>query len=955
MFKRTAIGAAAALVASSLGLAAGSAWAQDTQRVEITGSAIKRVDVEGALPVTIITREEITRSGVQNTEDLVATLGAVSSIGGISLSTGAGSTTYGQSTISLRGLSGDRTLVLVNGRRVAAAAGGGGVAVNINNIPLSAIERVEVLKDGASSLYGSDALAGVVNFILTKDFKGFDIGIAGSKPTRDGGGDNYRASIVAGFGDLSKDRFNLTLSGSLEKTRQLMATDRAFAATGNQFPWIVAGATGQGNIEGGYNPGTGSVANGNWVQGTRVAGFGGSPGSGFGNPLAAPDKCADIAMFKNPTNTTKGAPYCAFDSSAFVALVPDSEATSFTANGVFRLSDKMEFFGDALYSRSIVTQRIQTSPVRRSFLTSDDQFLSKGIDPVLLISPSNPNYAIASAYLNGLLGQTLVPRGKNPDGTPITEAQIKAQIAAALGKPLAITARVFDFGPRTSKSWTTQTRVVGGLRGNLGAHEYEIAYSSNESKAHATVPDGYFSQTEYAKAVQNSNEWNPWSLNQTDGFKAAIAPAKYTGTTQDSRSTSKVLDGLLRGDAFSLPAGAVQYAAGLQFRDEKYKTDPSAALFSGDIAGLGGATPPVDRARKITSAFGELNVPLIKGLEGNVSMRNDRYNDVGNSNTYKASLRWQPTRQLLLRGSTGTGFRAPSLSELWLPQTVGTSAQFTDPADPNNPNLQVPELSGGNPNLKPEKSKQSSLGIVFSPTDALTLSLDLWKIDVEGLITTPSTQEIVSRFRSGDPAYATFVTLDGNNNVEQTVSILSNVGAAKLSGIDLEASFRQAFAAGRLDLNLNGTYMIKFDQVSPGGSISRKVGTQVEVDPNGDTIPVLEADGGGVVLRWKHKLSATWTTGPWGFTLAQNFYTGYRTGDRQIDGVPNFVPDQSIYDANVTYNGIKNLKLAVGVKNLFDKDPPIYVPVSNQFAAGYDISQYDPRSRYVYFSANYKF
>ena len=261
---------------------------------------------------------------------------------------------------------------------------------------------------------------------------------------------------------------------------------------------------------------------------------------------------------------------------------------------------------------------------------------------------------------------------------------------------------MFDFGPRTSKSWTEQSRLVGGLRGNLGATtEYEVAFSTNKSNLAATVPDGYFSQVAYAKAVQNSNEWNPWSLTQTDAFKTAIAPAKYTGATQNATSKSEVVDGLLRGDVYKLPAGMAQYAAGLQFRSEKYVTNPSAALFSGDIAGLGGATPPVDRARKVTSGFAELNLPLLKGLEGNVSMRNDRYDDVGNSNTYKASMRWQPSKVVLVRGSMGSGFRAPSLSELWLPQTLGTSAQFTDPAFPNNPNLQVPELSGGNPLLKP--------------------------------------------------------------------------------------------------------------------------------------------------------------------------------------------------------------------------------------------------------------
>ena len=924
MFKRSHISIAAAMVAGSL-VSAG-ALAQDAQRVEITGSSIKRVDAEGALPVTVITRDEIARSGATNVEELLNSVAAVSSIGSVSNATGAGSSTAGRSSISLRGLSGPRTLVLVNGRRMAAAVGGAGGSVNVNNIPMAAIERIEILKDGASSIYGSEALAGVVNFILTKDFKGFEIGVGAGTPTRDGGGKTQKASLVAGFGNISKDNFNITASLSMEKESALFAKDRDFAKTGNVPPYIVAGATGQGNIEGGYNVGSRDGA-GVWTQGTRQAGFGSSSGTGYGNPLADSGKCADINMFKNLTNTSKGMPYCTFDSNSFVGLVPKRETLNFTLNGAFRLNNNHELFGDVLFTRNEQTQAFQPSPVRRSFLTSDGQFDAQGVDPALLIFPTNPNYKIAADYLTAKGFGSLV------------------------GQPLAITARVFDFGPRTGRDITEQTRWVLGSRGEIAGQSYEVAFSDGKYELKGTVPDGYFSQVAYAKSVQASNEWNPWSLTQTAAFNQSIASAKYTGATLDGSVSAKIADAKLSGDLFQAPGGMAAYAVGLQFRDEKFVTRPSAALFSGDIAGLGGAQAPVDRGRKISSVFGELVVPIIKTLEGNVAARHDRYNDVGNADTYKASFKWQPISNLAIRGGTGTGFRAPTLVELWLPQTVGTSAQFTDPKTPANTNLQVPELSGGNPLLKPETSTQTTLGIVFSPMKDVSATIDYWKIDVNGIITTPSTQEIVSRFRAGDPAYAGLVVLDGSGNVDQTKAINANVGKAKIQGIDVDLSGRFQLSSGKVDVNLNGTYFIKFDQTSPGGTLSHKVGTMVE--PNGD--PVLEADGGGVVLRWRHKLTTTYTTGVWGFTLAQNFYKGYRTGDRQVDGQPNFVPDTATYDANVRYTGVKGLTLALGVKNLFNSNPPIYVPVSNQFQAGYDINQYDPRARFVYFTGNYRF
>lgn len=921
MFRFTPTALAAALVFSSAALA-------QEQRIEITGSAIKRVDAEGALPVTVITREEIARSGAVNTEALLGQLAAASGMAGINNATGAGSSTNGRSTISLRGLSGGRTLVLVNGRRLAVAVGSGtgaGASVNVNNIPLAAIERVEVLKDGASSIYGSEALAGVVNFILAKEFQGLELGLTGGTPTRSGGGQTQRMTLVGGVGDIGRQGFNLTGSLSLEREAAVFAQQREFARTGNVPPWVISGATGQGNIEGAWVPGR--IVNGVWQEGTRDPGFGGSPATGYGNPLAAQNRCADINMYRELTPTGRGTPYCAFDSEAFVGLVPQRKTVNLTLNGAWRLSDRAELFGDLLFTRNDVTQRFQPSPMRRSFSITNAEFQKQGVDPVLLIYPSNPNYRIAADFLNA------------------------AGLGSIVGQPLAITARVFDFGPRTQRDISAQSRWVVGGRGELAGQSWEAGLSGNRYELKGSVPDGYFSQVTYTRAVQQSNEWNPWSLQQTEAFNRAIAAAKYTGGTLDGTARSTVADAKLAGDLMKLPAGPLAYAMGLQMRQEDLQTRPSAALFSGDIAGLGGAQAPVDRDRRITSVFTELVAPLAKGLEANVAARHDRYDDVGNANTWKASVRWQPTKNLVLRGGTGTGFRAPTLVELWLPQTLGTSAQFTDPQFPANANLQVNETTGGNPLLKPETSRQQTLGIVFSPLPQLTVTADYWRIQVEGIITAPSTQEIVTRFRQGDPAYAGLVTLNARGEVDRTFAVLNNVGAAKLEGVDLDIASRLNFASGRLDLNLAGTYMIRFDQQSPGGSISRKVGTMVE--PNGT--PVLEADGGGVVLRWKHKLSATWSRGPWAFTLAQNYYTGYRTRNRQVDGQPNFVPDQALYDLNVSYSGLRNLRLNLGVRNLFDKDPPIYVKASNQFQGPFDISLYDPRARFVYASANYRF
>ncbi len=922
MFRRTKV-CSAVLVAfgGTLALGAAPAFGQQTlDRVEITGSSIKRIDVEGSLPVQTVTREDIERSGVTSTEQLLQSITAASSAGGTANATGAGSSTYGLATISLHGLGEERTLVLVNGRRLAIFANPSVAAVNVNVIPLAAIERVEVVKDGASGVYGSDAIAGVVNFILKKDYQGLELNVSTGTPTRDGGGQNHGVSVVGGIGNLQKDRYSLTFSASLEKDFALFAKDRKFAATGNQFPYIVAGATGQGNIEGAYTPGVGPV----------TGQFGGSPGTGYGNPLAASDTCGTINMFLNPTPSNKGAPYCTFDSNTFVGLLPKRDLINLTANGVVKVNDAVELFGDVLFSKSTVTQKFQPSPIRRSFLLTDGQFALQGVDPALLISPSNPNYQIAADYLNA-----------NGFG-------------ALVGQPLAITARVFDFGLRTSEDENEQTRLVVGSRGTLFGLDYEVAAAHNESKTSGTVPDGYFSQVAYARVINApGSDWNPWSLTQSAAFNAALAAAgaKYTGGTLEAKSTADGIDGKISGELGKLSGGTVQYALGAAYREEKLQTTPSAALGTGDIAGLGGATAPVDVKRKVASVFGELLLPISKTLEGSLAVRADKYSIVGDSTNYKAALSWRPNQTFLVRGSVGTSFRAPSLIDLYTPETLGTSEQFDDPFT-GETDLQVNALNGGKSDLKPEKSQQETIGVVFQPTPNFSAAIDLFNVRVKDYIQSPSAQLIVSRFRAGDPAYAGLVTLDGNGSVEQIDQKLSNTGGSTVRGLDVDLRYSENVADGKFSARLFGTYMLKFDETTPSGAISHRVGTIV--DPAGN--PVSGADNGGVVLRWKHALTGTYSTGAWAFTATQNFASGYEAGRNAIDNDRNFIPSFSTYDANITYTGIKNLRLAIGARNLFDKNPPgVFTPVSNQFQGGYDVTQYDPRGRFVYVAAGYKF
>lgn len=933
MFKPTVLTRSLLLAfGGSMALLGTPTWAQETQRVEITGSSIKRVDVEGALPVQVLTRDDIARSGATSTEALLASISSLSSMGSTVNATGAGSSTYGNSTISLRGLSASRTLVLVNGRRLAVFAGGGGGSVNVNTIPLAAIEKMEVLNDGASAVYGSDAIAGVVNFILAKNYQGLELSATTDNPTRAGGGKSKKASLVGGFGDLDKDRFSVTLSAALEKDDALYGKDRDFANTATRLPFFSGSATGLGNIQGAWIRGVVDPTTGAFQTGTGKGTLGyaaGGSGSSFGNPKAAEDACASIRMFKVATLTNKGAPYCQYDSAGDVGLVPKRDLATFSGNLAFKLSDSAELFGDFMYSRSKVQQTYQPSPARSSFFDTDAEFDTQNVDRALLISPGTDAYTYAKNYLLSL-------------------NKAAATAVANSGLPFGVTSRVFDFGLRSNTDTATQGRVVAGLRGTAAGQDYEIALSNNISKVSGEVTTGYFSQVALAKIINDpTSGWNPWAATQSAALIQKLQAAKYSGATLAGTSTSSAIDAKLSGDLFKLGGGTAQYAFGLASREEHFKQDPSAALFTGDIAGLGGATAPIDKKRTIYSVFSEVNAPFVKGLEANVAFRGDQYSDVGGALTGKVSLKWQPTRDFAVRASTGTGFRAPTLPDLWTPQTAGTSEQFNDNGQTD---LQVTALSGGNPNLKPETSRQQGLGLVFSPFAGFSGSVDLFWIRVNRIIATPSAQEVVSQYRLGNPAYQGLVVLDANGDVSQITTVLANTGTAKVSGVDVNLNYKTALPLGKLDLNLSGTYMGTFDQSTPGSAVSHKVGTMVDADGN----PVIGADSGGVVLRWKHVLRGTYTLGAWDMTLIQNFYKGYEDG-HDLNDNRHFVPSQAIYDAQVSYRGIKGLKLTAGVRNLFDKNPPIYIPASNQFQSGFDISQYDPRARAVYLTASYKF
>jgi iron complex outermembrane receptor protein len=372
---------------------------------------------------------------------------------------------------------------------------------------------------------------------------------------------------------------------------------------------------------------------------------------------------------------------------------------------------------------------------------------------------------------------------------------------------------------------------------------------------------------------------------------------------------------------------------------------------------VGGNLNGVNSSRDNYAFFAEWNIPVIKNVEVNPAVRYDHYSDFGSTTNPKVSVRWTPVKELLVRGSWGTGFLAPTLYTLGVPQTEGvTQTGLSDPLrcpvtkDANDCLTQFPQVNGGNPNLKPEKSTSSSIGFVIEPSPLFNFSADWFWVDLKDTITNagiPATtilgnQSQYANLITRGPVQAAFPNLPGPiTGITQT---FQNIGETKINGIDITLSGRTPMTAfGRWHASIDATYYIKYDVQNPddksfSGFVSNTYGQATT----------------GVTPRWKAYTPITWDNGPWSLTLANTYQSSYVDVQTDFDGNTRRVGVLSLWDGQLSYSGFKNLGLTLGVKNLFDRDPP----QSNQigtFVLGYDPSYYDTRARFVYFSATYKF
>jgi iron complex outermembrane receptor protein len=905
-FRRTALAGAAALLAAGLALPALAQDAPKLERVEITGSSIKRIDAETALPVQIIKREDIDKSGVTTAAEILRNISANTA----PLSDGASITdgTSGQrgfNGANLRGVGVSNTLVLLNGRRLANfATPGDNAGVDLNNIPAGAIQRVEVLKDGASAIYGTDAIGGVINFITRKDYQGIDIG-AYYGDTQDGGADKKTVTLSGGFGDLAKDRFNVFGVLDYQKLGALRSSQRDWIAErplAEVLPSLMSSNPYPANMR------IRSQAQfDTWVANGLLPADAVYSRSVLVNP-SAPD-CNPPATVFAPDS--RGGLYgCSYDYMQDTEIYPNSDKIGFLGRGTLQIADDHQLFAELLLNRTESTYVLSPNPQRFS---------------------SVPVSVLPAEWQVGL----------DPDST-INRIQW----------------RMTEAGNRTNEVTSEAVRVVLGASGLVAGWDYDAAYSRAESRVTDRYVNGYvlYDQLEAGVLDGTINLFGPSGQAGID----LLNSIKVNDEARTSKGTTDTIDFKASRALMALEGGDLALALGGDVRREVSRFTPSELLLSNNIAGDrdsggGGEGSATDlkatrETRTVYAVFGELNAPISKTLELQGALRYDHYSGgVGDSINPKIGVRYTPTRELLFRGSAGTGFRAPSLYDLYGPTTYGTASSFsTDPVctefdSIDNCTDQWPVERQSNPDLKPEKSRQASIGVVFQPTTQLSLSADLWYIQKRDVISTLGEQVIVSNAAD----YPDLITRDEDGYISNIILRKENQGRLKTSGVDLGVDYRgPATEFGRFGAAFTGTWAFKYD---------RQFGEGTEYVSN---LNVFLNDQ--VVQRWRHRLSLDWDYGPFGLTLGNTYSSSYDDQNLAYDQNTNEllparkVKAYSLWDLQGSWKATENLRIRAGIQNLFDTEPPF----SNQnyyFLAGYDPTYTDPKGRFFYASVAYSF
>ncbi|TBR36689.1 MULTISPECIES: TonB-dependent receptor [Dyella] len=866
--------------------------AKQLQTITVTGSALPRVDVETPSPVTVITAQQIERSGLKTVTDVVRAISADNS-GSIPTAFTAGFAA-GSAGVALRGLTVNSTLVLVDGRRSAAYAladDGQRSFVDLNTIPVNAIERIDVLKDGASSLYGADAIAGVVNIILKPSYKGGEA-TAEIGTSQHGGGTTKRFTGLLGGGDLQKDGHNAYLSVEYQKDDPIKVKDRG-------FPYNTADLTsiGGNNLTGGQ-----PSQNSGSIYGTVTPGTLARPGdltSGIpldgavSQPLNACGPGTNLVT-NDPANPGS---YCAQNfAKQYGQIAPEQERLGVYGRFTVKLGDDTKaYLGVSYYQNEVQTQAAPTQIQS----TTPRNTTSIALPPTLPDGSLNPNNPFAAQGQYALINYAF-------PGT--------------------------QFGALDNTNHNL--RVQGGVTGRAWGWDYDTAVVLN----HTWLDINNYGFLNYNQLISDITNGTYNFINPSANSRAvmdALTPTLSKKSTTDLYS----YDFRASRELWDMPGGPMGLGVGVDWRYEK-QHDPD---LNPDLAAQGLGIAHTIGRRNVEGAYAELLMPLLQSLEMDLSARFDHYSDFGNNVSPKVGFKWKPIDMLALRGTFSKGFRAPSFAENGSSAAEGFTT-YTPPADfqaahGNNGYVQpypLAFLTSANPNVRPEKSKSYTFGIVLQPWQQVSLSLDYYNIKKTGVISQQDPSSVLAAYYAGEPLpNGSYIIADNpdpqfpNALARPVVVSAPYVNQNQLATQGLDADLRGDFKFNSVEWisEITATQIFEWNLTTEDGTVQRFVGTHGPyVVSSGAGTPRTRGSWANTLL-W-NKLTVTGTlyyTSGLSLTAPDItdgcFSTNTNTGapfpaDCRMSSITTF-------DLTGSYDFNDHVSIFGSILNAFDRKPPL--------------------------------
>ena len=948
------------------------------EKYVVTGSIIPRTETAGEaqiFPVVVYNQDQLSKLGYKNTAELLQKI-SFSNGGSVPISNNATGTSgpSGASSISLRGLGPEATLVLVNGRRGAQyPAGGGGSTltqafVDLNTIPVAAIERVEILKDGASSSYGADAVAGVVNIILRKNYSGSEI-FASYGNTTEKDSSETTISLIQG---VSNDSGSLTVGATYYNRRAIYNADRIYtfvppfvstnATPANLQISLAAAQAALGLAPNVLPPGVKQV---DGVNPTTIFATSGLYPGGANKTDPNGNSVSDSTNKGNATaaqyiysNNKKSF----FNFNQFSGSLPASERKGIFLNGERNLdkAGNVKLYVDGFYN---------------------------SVEVVNVLAP------LATGTFTGGTLEIVIPSRTAVGVLPLADGRTRAAPAGAYNPfnpfNMDITggtkARLAEFGNRILRDTTDNLTITAGLKIDKIADKWslDVGYRYNVITNHTDyklIHSAKFNQILNANDpifdpsssvyVGTTSPYNPFGYFMNPIPNNAKLVDFATIHQQNSYTGAMGLFSavLSTDNLFTTAAGNAGFALGGEYRAETLSQILDAPTAGGEVLGNNVVTP-VNGQRKVAAVFAEIALPIfsakqnisgIHDLTTDISVRHENFMSRGESVTVpKIGLKWQPSdNTLVVRGSASKGFREPSVFELNAP-TISNNSSIFDPIRKEN----LPETNSnvkGNRLLTSEKTKSYNIGVVWSPKDALagfTFSTDLWRIERAGTVTT-SFQDTVNRSAGTTPGGLvpgeSVIRDVGTNAIVIVNSVFRNSGLTIAQGVDFAASYvLPTKEFGRFNFEFAGSYLSSFKKASTvGGALTELVGTDASAELAG-------YDG---YVKWKNRGEVQWKLKGFSALVAANFTGGF--SDFDGDGNPYYVKSTLMWDAQLSYtvalhsghsmvDWMDGTNLTLGCNNVLDKAPPLSPNGNN--SVGYPAYLYNSTGRFVYLSMKKKF